>query len=88
VVDYARPKATPARILGIAVGTSPQGSAFGEQFGSGRAMDRAVDTAAAQEARVGGIDDRIDGERRNVGTKSGDIRMHGVIFALRQAGSG
>ena len=50
-------------------------------------MDRAVDAAATQEARVGGIDDRIDGERRNVGTKSGDLRMHGVIFALRDAGS-
>ena len=51
-------------------------------------MDRAIDAAAAQETRVGGIDDRVDGERRNITANSRDFRMHGVIFAFRQADSG
>ena len=35
-------------------------SAFGQQFRSGRAMNGAVDAAAAEQAAVGGIDDGID----------------------------
>lgn len=42
-------------------------AAFGEQFGAGRAMDSTVDAAAAEQGRIGGIDDRIDGERGDVG---------------------
>src|ERR687898_255961 len=44
-----------------------EGSAFGQQFRSGSAMNRAVDATAAQEAAVGGIDDGIDVQGGDVG---------------------
>ncbi len=49
VDDVARRQAIATRDLGIAGGAAAEGPAFGEQFGSGRAMDRAIDAAAAQE---------------------------------------
>ncbi len=41
-------------------------SAFGEQLGAGRAMDRTVHPAAAQQRFVRGIHDRVHGEGRDV----------------------
>src|ERR1700680_2541716 len=35
-------------------------AAFREQLGAGGAMDRAVDTAAAEQRGIGGVDDRVD----------------------------
>ena len=37
--------------------------ALGQQLGSGGAMDRAVDAAAAEQRRVRGVDDGVDVER-------------------------
>ena len=42
-------------------------TAFGEQFRSGRAMDRAVDAATAEQRAVRGVHDRIDLQGRDVG---------------------
>ena len=44
-----------------------QGLAFGQELGSGGAMNGAVDAAAAEQRGVGGIDDGVDVERRDVG---------------------
>ena len=41
--------------------------ALGQELGSGGAMDGAVDAAAAEQRPVGGIDDGVDVERRDVG---------------------
>ena len=41
--------------------------AFRAQLGPGRAMDRAVDTAAAEQGAVRGVDDGIELKRRDVG---------------------
>ncbi len=60
-----QPKA--GRDLGAAGGAAAELFAFREQLRSGGAMDRAVDTAAAEQTPVGGIDDGIDGKRRDVG---------------------
>ena len=35
-------------------------AAFGQQLRPGRAMDRAIDPAAAQQRRVGGVDDGVN----------------------------
>ena len=41
-------------------------AAFGEQVRPGSAMDRAVDTAAAEQRPVRRVHDRVDGKRRDV----------------------
>ena len=38
-----------------------------KQFGSGRAVDGTIDTATAQQRLVGGIDDGVHGQGRDVG---------------------
>ena len=47
-----------------------------EQPGACGPMDRAVDAAAALQRRVRGIDDRIDLERRDVGTDRMQLERH------------
>ena len=44
---------------GVAGGAAIQCSAFGQQFGTGCAVNGAIDTAAAEQRIVGGIDDRV-----------------------------
>jgi hypothetical protein len=38
-------------------------------------MDRAVDAAAAQQRGIGGVDDRVDRERRDVAFEELDARI-------------
>jgi len=55
-------------------------AAFLEQLGSRRAVDRAVDPAATQQALVRRVDDGVDGERRDVGLDDVDAVRHGAEF--------
>ncbi len=41
--------------LGFTRRAAAQGAAFGEKFGPGSAVDRAIDATAAQQAFVGGV---------------------------------
>lgn len=67
-VDHmARRQPVTAGDLGIAGVATAERAAFGKQFGAGSAMDGAVDTAAAEQGCIGGVDDRVDGERGDVG---------------------
>jgi len=45
------------RVAGLAAAEQP---ALSEDLGAARAVDRAVDSAAAEQGRVGGVDDRVD----------------------------
>jgi hypothetical protein len=45
--------------FGIPRRTAEQGAAFGEKLGPGRAMDCAIDATAAEQRRVGGVDDGV-----------------------------
>ena len=65
--DLARGQAEPRRDARLARGTAADLAAGREQLGPGGAVDRPVHAAAPEQARVGGVDDRIDGERRDVG---------------------
>ena len=42
-------------------------AAFGEKLGSGHAMDGAIDATAAEQGGVGGVDDRLNAQARDVG---------------------
>ena len=46
--------------FGIAGRTAVQGAAFGEKLRPGRAMDRAIDATAAEQGRIGGVDDGVN----------------------------
>jgi hypothetical protein len=46
--------------LGLAGRAAIKRAAFGEQLGSCGAMDRAIDAAAAQQRRIGGVDDGVN----------------------------
>jgi hypothetical protein len=52
------------RIAGIA---SAKAHAFGKQIGPGGTMDCAVDASTTEQRVVGGVDDRIDLEGRDIG---------------------
>ena len=41
-------------------------AAFVEQFGPGRAMDRTIDAATAEQRRIRGVDDGVNAQRRDV----------------------
>jgi hypothetical protein len=53
--------------FGVAGLAAMERAAFGQQFGPGRAMDRTIDAATAEQRRVGGVDDGVNAQRRDVG---------------------
>ena len=44
----------------VIIATAVQSAAFGEKLGPGRAMDGAIDATAAEQGRVGGVDDGVN----------------------------
>jgi hypothetical protein len=55
-----RRQAVPSGDFGVTGRTALQGAAFGEKLRPGRAMDGAIDATAAEQRRVGGVDDGVD----------------------------
>ena len=65
--DVAGRQAVALGDFGVAGGAAAQPTAFGQQFGAGGAMNRAIDATAAEQRGVRRIDDGIDIERRDIG---------------------
>ena len=55
--------------FGIAGRAAMERAALGKQFRAGRAMDRAIDAAAAEQRSVGGVDDGVNAKRRDIGER-------------------
>ena len=53
--------------FGVAGLAAMERAAFGQQLGPGRAMDRAIDAAAAEQRGIRGVDDGVNAKRRDVG---------------------
>ena len=53
--------------FGVAGVAAVQCAAFGKQFGPRGPMDRAIDAAPAKERRIGGVDDGINAQCRDIG---------------------
>ena len=87
----------PVRLRSLAGRAAAEPPAFGEQVGAGRTMDRAIDTAAAEQRRICGVDDRVGGKARNIAALQADAvirrqtgchRERGFIFRPRRHGPG
>ena len=62
----------------LAHGTAAELDALGEELAARGAVDGAVHAAASEKRAVGGIDDGVDIERRDVALDDGDgTRLHG-----------
>src|SRR6266851_3864280 len=84
----ARGQLIAAGDLGLAGRAALKRSALGEEIGSGRAMDGAVDTAAAQQRSIGGVDDGVDGKPGDVADddfETGAVRLGGAIRRFHSA---
>ena len=64
--------------FGAACRAAAEGAALGQQSGAGGAMNGPVDSAAAEEGLVGGVDDGIDIEAGDVALNYFYSMMKGV----------
>ena len=69
--------------LRIAGRATPKLAAFGQKLGPGRAMDRAIDAAPAEQRGVGGVDDGVNAQGGDV--RDDDLDARGADLACRQA---
>jgi hypothetical protein len=60
VDDMPRRQPMAGRDFGLAGLATIEGTAFGQEFGAGSPMNRAIDATAAEQARVGGVDDGVN----------------------------
>jgi hypothetical protein len=58
--DMPRRKLVALGDLGVAGLAATKGAAFGEQLRPGRAMDRAIDAASAEQRGIRGVDDGVN----------------------------
>jgi hypothetical protein len=85
VNDMPRRKFVALGDLGAASFAAMKRAAFGEQFGSGGAMDRAIDAAAAQQRGIRGVDDGVNAQRGDIGDDDFEPRRTDVARSRRQA---
>jgi len=80
-----RRQAISLRDLGVTGFATVQHPAFDGEFGSGSTMDRAVNTAATQQRAIGGVDDGVNAQCRDVGNDDLDTRWADLARGLDQA---
>jgi len=56
-----------SRDLGVPGFAPPERAAFGQQPGTGAAMDGAIDPASAEQRRIGGVDDDVNAQTGDIG---------------------
>jgi hypothetical protein len=74
--------------LDVASGAAIQGAAGGEQFGAGSAMDGTIDATAAEQRRIGGVDNGINAQGRDVGNDNPQGRRAELTACRNQAFAG
>ena len=68
--------------LGVTGGAAMERAALGQQFGPGRAMDRAIDAATAEQRAIRRVDDGVNAQRRDVGNE--DLEPRRAELARRK----
>jgi hypothetical protein len=84
--DVSSRKAIPLCQLGLPCSTAAKTAAFLLKLGSGNPMDRTTHTAARKECLIGGVHDRVDVQRRNVGLNRAQCRGHDSEVQPQSAG--
>src|SRR5258708_12075838 len=64
-----------------------EGAEFGKKLRPGRAMDRAVHATTAEQRGVGGVDDGVDAQARDVGDDDFQPRRADLARGQTQAGA-
>ena len=80
-----RPQPVSQGDFGAAGLATMEGAAFREQLGPGRAMDRAIDAAAAQQRGICRVDDGVNAQGRDVRDDDLEPRRADVARGERQA---
>jgi hypothetical protein len=75
VNDKTRRQTKSASDFRFTGSTTPKGPAFCKQLSSSGAMNRAIDSATAEERRVRRVYDRIDIEFRDIALNDLDLRF-------------
>jgi hypothetical protein len=83
--DMPRRQAVAFGDFGAAGLAAIERAAFGQQFGSRRAMDRTIDAATAEQRRVGGVDDGVNAQRRDIGDNDFQPRRADLANGQTQA---
>lgn len=71
--------------FGIAGRTTIQRATLGQQFRSGRPMDRTIDAAPAEQGRIRGVDDGVNAQCRDVGNDDFQPRLADLARCRTQA---
>src|SRR3954453_2368821 len=71
--------------FGVSGGAAVELTAYGQQFRPSSSMDRAVDTATAQQRRVGRVDDGVNAQCSNVGNDNFQARCADLARGQDQA---
>ena len=71
--------------FGVAGLAAVERAAFGKKLRPGGAMDRAVDAAAAEQRRIGGVDDGVNAQGRDVGDDDFQPRRADLARSQAQA---
>ena len=66
--------------LGFAGIASIERPAFFQKLGAGGAVNRSIDTSAAQETLIGGVDNRVHGKRGDIALNDFNARVHWQAF--------
>ena len=78
--NVARGQAIAAGDPGVSGCAATKRFTFAFEFGTGRAMDRAVDATTAEQRSIGGVNDGIDVEPGNVA--NGDRKARAMRLLL------
>ena len=70
---------------GVAGFAAAELAAFGQQLGPGRIMNRAIDSAPAEQGRIRGVDDGVNAQRGDVGNNDFQPRLADLARRTAQA---
>jgi hypothetical protein len=71
--------------FGVAGLAAMERAAFGQKFGPGRAMDRAIDAATAEQRRVRSVDDGVNAQGSDIGDDDFQLRRADLARGETQA---
>ena len=69
----------------VAGGAATKRAAFGKQLGTGGPMNRTIDAATTEQRRIGGVDDGVNAQCRDIGNDDFEPRLADLARRAAQA---